>query len=246
MGAINNYIEVFNNNSNVVINDNYKNFHLVKTTKNIKREVSKEYYFNDVIKENDIFYYHEGTSIAVCRMQIGDDELLAVKSSYPDLCVTAQRLKDKIEFKFKTDTEEDFNKKVDSLSLYTFSNRVLDNNSHGVGVQIFNKNGEVIFNSNEKYLKVLDFINEDTSYREHKTKRYGKEIAVIILNTSNGIRYHQPEYNEFFADGVSFEDSKSFSISTVPIYRMQASDPSTALDGIFSYTSLLVIDVTGL
>ena len=100
---------------------------------------------------------------------------------------------------------------------------------------IYNKDKEEIFNSNTKYLRVLDYIYKDRDDFSSFSKNYEKDIAVIV----NSLSYHYSGNNNDTML-LSMEGGQS-----VSIYQNHMSVQGADFKSIYGGpTSVIVVDVS--
>ena len=149
-----NYIEIRNANSIVTINDDYKNLSFVK--KQNGNEIINSYHFIEIDSRIGVAAIAASSpNVKICRedqcrvrVQKGDGNLVG------QVLEVASGIEEK-----------------NSINVYYFN---YDNKADGtVGLIVYNQKGEVVYNSNLKYLKILDIVTTAGTYN------YPNKIAVF-------------------------------------------------------------------
>lgn len=149
-----NYIEIRNKNGIVTVNDDYKNLAFVK--KQNGNEIVNSY------KNIEI-----DSRIGVAAIAVSSPN---VKICRPDTCYVRKENGDGNlvgqVLKVASGVEE-----KNSINVYYFN---YVNKADGtVGIIVYNQEGEVVYNSNLKYLKILDIVTTAGTYH------YSNKIAVF-------------------------------------------------------------------
>lgn len=170
-------LEIFNNNNRLIINESFKNLCLQRMYKNLTGGGTKiSLYHKDISAK--------GTSIGF-SIPVAQDEVVAFTVD-DSVSVWASRRPYDMYFAVYGDAS-----KVDSFTAYVFGERM---KRGPLGLQIFDEAENVIFDSNNKFMQVIDFkhhanildphgsAGDDVIYRLGQEYAYNKRIAIIPLN----------------------------------------------------------------
>lgn len=149
-----NYIEIRNTNGIVTINDDYKNLSFVK--KQNGNEIINSYHFIEIDSRIGVAAIAVSSpNVKICRE---DQCRVRVKNGDGNLVGQVLEVASGIEEK-------------NSINVYYFD---YANKADGtVGIIVYNSKGEVVYNSNLKYLKILDIVTTAGTYH------YPNKIAVF-------------------------------------------------------------------
>lgn len=148
------YLEIQNNNSRVIINDEYKNMSLAEKMENPAKKLDLTKYFNEYYLQ----YKASNDSLAFCGFTAKDREI-----------------------PFSTDgvfwTHDD-----GTVPTYFFSYQ--PGGSSKSGMQTFDESGKCVFDSNLQYLKIVDhiFLQKADLQKGTIQKQYSVPVGVCILS----------------------------------------------------------------
>lgn len=163
-----NYIEIQNSNKRAIINDSYKNLSLNRVITNDKGEA-------DFV------------------VSLTDNELPFFTCDNNNVSISSYRFKGYVKFFLRlnnfdmSSTRTDSNDAYKSFKVYIFGTHT---NVATYGLQIFNDSGESIFNSNNKYLDIIDYVfeygfTENMVVTSSKRFSYDKRIGVCLTSVSS-------------------------------------------------------------
>lgn len=218
-----NYIEVNNESGKVIINDSFQMFSLIEK-----------------------FNYNLNRSFGISPTK----EIYAFKPNRPDIIFTADIGDNGNRAFFRVAVLSDESIANQHLECFKFGLRSTPTN---FGIEVFNENGNQIFASQLKYMKILDFVSmELRNMRDGAFIRsYDKKIAIIPISI--------PFYYVF--DGIDeFAQDEPYHIDAVGLYCPNGNTVSTKVIkhvngdvGVFidetndNYLlQFLVVDATGL
>lgn len=138
------YIEI-NNGGRITINDSYKNLLLLNKINSLS--FTKE---NNTYTDN--IYYADITE--------DDDKILLVSCSSSNYGFNIVRASSNIHLRVNCINGASISDINNYLTSYVFGYSDTSNNS---GLSVYNSSGQVIFNSNNKYLRIIDCIDYNTN-----------------------------------------------------------------------------------
>lgn len=157
--ALTKYIEAVNTNGSIVINDDFKNLHLLKETSISSAQSDAD--IHPLNLPNDRNKWHigkvNGKYFAVLGYQLEtEEELLGFYGN--DFPVHAYKFGKSYFIHTDLSSYGDYGAAINKLSQLRFCQFGVNfsNSAHGQGVQVFNASGDCIFDSNKKYLNVID------------------------------------------------------------------------------------------
>lgn len=228
-----NYIEVKNDKS-ILINDSYKNvsFDYIRTTR-FSHALGNVYNLDDI--GDGSYTYYSSSNTLIGYLQVPADSLICFYCPSADFGFDITRVNgDKwLEIRVKNraggSAKDILN--VD-LVLYYFSFKTSNQKD---GLQVMDANGQCIFNSNLKYLLVIDYIlqKNDDDPNDLGTRNYNCNIALMVgcLEHRVGAKHAKDQY-------VYFPNHKSFGVY---VYDDYVSSDSTSKE-VYGCTSIVVIN----
>lgn len=230
-----NYIEVKNDKS-IIINDSYQNVsfdYSVAVRGTNKVDDSKGYRFSDISSGSYLWY--SSTNTIILYFHVPADKIIGIYCPSPNFGISPMRLYNgewlevRVKNRVGGSAKEILN--VD-LILYYFSYKSSDQSN---GLQVMNANGECIFNSNLKYLRVIDYIlqRDDNDPNDIGPRSYNCNIALMIgcLQSRGGKAHAKDQY-------VYFPNRKSFGVY---VYDQYVESDNTSKE-VYGCTSIVVIN----
>lgn len=241
------HLEVYNDNNQVIINDQYRNFKLHDI---VPKVISVDFNTRVAIDNNGAMYLN-------FIQPINDDCVIAAAFGR-QTCIVYPHYK-------RHAHPENLYPDPAGVNCYVFDNYIpIDVNKNKAGLQIFGENGEVLFDSEYPALRLLDYIDIDINvckpFQDPKNERYIKfandiitrsydveSIAVCLLNAppspfgpSDGVYS-----SEYLSYGVSIKNGNTLTLGAT--YQPEITRPDRLADaGIDSRLRLLVADVSNL
>lgn len=241
------HLEVYNDNNQVVINDQYRNFKL----HNIVPKVASLYFNTRVAINND------GQMYLNFIKPLNEDCVIASAFSRQTCMVYPH-------YKMHTHPQN-LSPDPSGVDCYIFDNYIPINvDKTRAGLQVFNENGAILFDSEYPALRILDYIDVDMNvckpFQDPSDERYikfandiitrsydAKSIAVCVFNTppspfgpSDGV-YSE----EYLSYGVSIKNGNTLTLGST--WQPNVSAPDRVADAdIDSRLRLLVADVSNL
>lgn len=212
-----NYIQISNNQNITIINDTYKNVSLTRTRVNIPIVVQHD---NEDFPSNAISYrdgkYADPTS-GIGSFTISGRPFCVFSCTNPNFSFFARHVKDLFFLEIGGVDGHKITELANAVSVYEFDFQQYSGNSK-LGLQIFSASGEEIFNSNLKYLRILDTIYYPPGMSAGSVvKTYNHKIGALV-GTSRiaNIESDEPDYqciyfpsqNSIKIDGVSGDASE--------------------------------------
>lgn len=234
-------LQIWNNDDFIQIDANYANYSMVK-----KGTIQTTAGNNDWDDRPPV-------GPALITLSNGSNPMLAIK---PRKSTRVQRWKtgNTWYFKLLVDGGDAWNTEpLPAVPYYIFDKPPTTATPNGYGLQVWNEQGLVVFDSMFKYMRVVDVINQDGTFPyvggSNRTYKYaGKEVAVITC---------QQGYYVFQDSGSPAGQALSFKALS-PVVRPESPDSVQMydasgyyLDGAYSSdwrqprTTVLVIDVKG-
>ena len=170
-----NYIEIANSNSRIIINDEYKNLLLLQSKRTpVSSHLSSFYYAEgDKNVAHGRFLKFSTTSVFKDLFFFGftgvGDEIPVYTSEFTATVINPDKLKE--------------------IQFYCFSDWGINPyfTRKGTGIQIFNSKGETVFYSKEYYLRVIDYISfnkdEMNGIKLPLQRQYDVPIGVCVLSS---------------------------------------------------------------
>lgn len=175
-----NYIQVINAQGITIINDTYKNISLTQSKKNIP---IVPYYANENFPQNAIGYYagkYSDTTGGTGIFPLNGHPACVFSCTNPNFDFYGFQAKNVFYLGIGGINGHQIFELNNAISVYMFDYQTYTGNSK-LGLQIFNKNKDEIFNSNLKYLRVLDIIYYPPGRpKTSLIKTYNHKIGVLI------------------------------------------------------------------
>lgn len=171
------FLEIYNKYNTLQIDDSHSNLQF-------KRKISVEKF--EKIERSNYWYNYRGYRVPINE----DEKFIAINSTGQEfISYTTAWDKNYIYFYFRPMNGENGTHANISTSIigYVFGEGNKTPSRHMVGFECYNEKGEVVYSSEYKYMKVLDFINGDIPEKQILNKK----IAMIYLNTHQSYRYNR-------------------------------------------------------
>ena len=230
-----NYIEVKNDKS-IIINDSYQNVSFdysvaVRGTNEVNWH--KGYSFSDI--SHGSYLWYSATNTITLYFHVPADKIIGIYCPSPNFGIRTMRLYNgewlQVYIKNRAGGSARDILNVD-LILYYFSYKSSNQRN---GLQVMNASGQCIFNSNLKYLRVIDYIlqRNDSDPNDLGTRSYNCNIALMIgfLQWREGAQHDKDQY-------VYFPNHKSFGVYVNDHYVY--GDGTSK--GVYGCTSIVVIN----
>lgn len=230
-----NYIEVKNGQS-IVVNDSYQNVSF-DSTAIIRASSSIDWSHGITVKDisDGDYAWYSASNTMTLYAKVPADKIIGIYCPSPNFGFYIKRKKagEWLEITIRNRVGGSTRDFLNSyLTLYYFSYKT---STQGTGLQVMNSSGECIFNSNLKYLRVIDYIlqRNDSDPNDLGTRSYNCNIAVMIgcLQERVGAKHAKEQY-------VYFPNSKSFGVYVNDHY---VSSDSTSKE-VHGCTSIVVIN----
>lgn len=226
---LSNYIQVINAQGITIINDEYKNISLTQSKKNIPVVPQ---YANEGFPQNAISYYvgkysdpTGGTGI----FPLNGHPACVFSCTNPNFSFYGFQAKNVFYLGIGGINGHQVPELNNAVSVYMFDYQTYTGNSK-LGLQIFNENKDEIFNSNLKYLRVLDVIYYPPGLPTTSLiKTYNHKIGILI----GAFKIGATDSGDPLFQCVSFPSENSIKI-----------DASTG-DSLEGTTNMLVINLDG-
>lgn len=163
--ALTDYIKIYNSGRQLIINGSYKNLRLKQIIRNIPYNTST---MTNRMASDGVLYYvkDEGNKFPILKYPFNHANIVAL-ALYPcGIGIHTVLVNGKIYIYFIPDdsslTREQVCEKIkNNLTVYFLTDEQPELPEKGAGLFIWNANGEIIFNSNARYVKILGLINRD-------------------------------------------------------------------------------------
>lgn len=241
-----NYLEVINDKNSIVVNDEFQNFHFEKLLVFTSKDVNG-LYINDLVPSETTAYLIKNSGYMLFNIPLQNGELVAFSSNEPLLVVTGthflNRAEVKVHFgklveKLRNDgiSSSEIIKKSTQLILsgvkvYKFTTAHSDSNS---GFCAYNERGEVVFNANNRYMKVVDVMHDynHTTYNLHNhggfgayeeyqkgyKREYKNNIAIIPFAFPT-YENHMAQMSERWTKGIAFDGEQKISLTAIDVHH---------------------------
>lgn len=163
--ALTDYVKIYNSGRQLIINDSYKNLRLKQIVKNISYNTSTV--TNSTASDGVLYYVNdEGNKFPILKYPFNHTNIVAL-SLYPcGIGIHTILVNGKIYIYFIPDDsslkrDQVCEKIKNNLTVYFLTDEQPELPEWGIGLFIWNVKGEIVFNSNARYVKVLGLINRD-------------------------------------------------------------------------------------
>ena len=245
MAVINKYFEARNDDKVCIIDDTYKNLAL--------KEVITFESYDIIVKWQESEYSSTAlntlfTGVGHVRVNVApfnSKNLMAISCDVADLSFATYVHDDILTiYIIRKGKGDDHNKKdaqyvAEHTKILHYVPSNLINRDEHYGLQVFNAEGNIVFNSSNRYLKVVDVISQDIDDLSDIDRSYASDIAVVPLSCRY-TRSYNPQRITFWQHFFTITNHRRLVmkpeiINALPPYGMKV------LTGYFYNTNLLVI-----
>lgn len=243
--AVTRYFETRNDDKVCIIDDNFKNFGLKEVISLENYQIRFEWQSSayDTTVLNTIF---TGASYVMINVKpFNTENLLAISCDVSNIAY-ATYIHDDILTIYILRTGVQNNHDIPDAKYVVQHTKILHyvpsekiNIDEHYGLQVFNKNGNIVFNSSHRYLKVVDAITQDIEDFSDIDKTYNYDIAVIPLSCRYTASYN-PQIVFYYRHFFTINYGRRLTMTPKIVKSIQPIG-NAVLTGYFYNTNLLVI-----
>lgn len=235
-----NYFEVHNDSNIVTIDDTYKNLSFVRKYQNFG-SINISNTSNAYPSTSNFFRINNRRCLIILPKNNGS--LFAIKSSNPNIFFYSENKQTYTDIHFYSLSGEEINNLMPAITIYEYQD--VDAPPTNIGLEVRGENGNIIYSTSQRMLKVIDFSLE---YREginpaidsKPATYYNKNIAVVI-GSPQYFLIAEPNRVYRGYEGVYMPSQNSFAMKWIFIGQNPAQ--GMAISGA---RNILIVDITGL
>lgn len=273
--AVTKYFEVRNGRQALIIDDTFSNFYMTNkitglTPAHANPDVKILYHgIPTTLTGQALYFYYLGEFLVYAIDAHQNKRFMAV--SVPDTCVMTFRQdagKQAVviypksgapgfsggSFSSETARRNFWNSVCQNMKIYIFSTEPPTNTPH-CGLEIYKADGSVLFNSNYKYMRVLDCVNilgtdiennqniDLSGYYQGSTPQSFKSLAVMGFETPWRVTYTHQVMSDY-AHGIYISNDVVWHMHNQLQYISPTPQDFNVESGVFSTYRFLIVDVT--
>lgn len=253
--ALTNYLEIRNNDKRVIINDGYRNLMLQEIITLADYDV--EVIWQDAqINYSLLKTIYAGVGYMVVNFYPFDEQnLLGIYCDASDVRFATSINNNILTVYVKLTAKEGVNDDYVIADVEYIKNHVKilrygptpNLTIKNYGLQVFDKNGTIIFDSNRRYMRVVDVISQDIDDVSDISKEYAAKIAVIPVSSRYTGVYNPQQstfYRHFFC--TKYSGGKTLLDVATKLISYSAPGADTVVTGLLTNTNLIVLNAAGI